>query len=137
MWSPGSVIEVRLQRGAYLRARAVQQDALVGSRQVERAADLGCAETDDVAHRDHPSLRRGQVNDDPLHDLERLEPDEFVVGLRAPVARIDLPVAGEHLTRGPEALRLDARPGCVRRLERRHGDGARLAPDAFHWRFWE
>src|SRR3954451_5532725 len=120
-----SAIEVPLECGAYLRAGAVQEHALVALGDVERFADLLRVATLDVAHGDHDALRTRKLVDGDEHDVECLSGGEGLVWEPLPVARIGPPMAGEGIMGAPEALGLDGRLTALGR-QRREGDGAGL-----------
>src|SRR4051794_5134922 len=99
-----SAIEVPLERGADLRSRTVEEDALVALGDVERLADLPRVAALDVAHRDHDALRRRKLVDGGEHDLERLAVGERLLGEALPVAGIGPPMPGEGIAGAAEAL---------------------------------
>src|SRR5215210_28213 len=102
-----SAIKMPFERAADLRARTVQQHALVALGDVERLADLLCVAALDVAHRDDDPLRIRQSMDRREHQIERLAIGELLRGELLPVAGGGTPVAGERIVCAAEALRLD------------------------------
>src|SRR5829696_9296949 len=73
---------VALDRVTDPAARAVQQDALVPGRDVERITDLLRAPALDVPQRDHGPLCDGQVGDRGGDDLAGLTGQQALVGRR-------------------------------------------------------
>src|SRR3954453_10584594 len=102
MWSCDSAIEMPFQRGPDVGARAVEEYPLVALGHVERVADLLGAAAGDVAHRDHRALGVRQGLDRRLGDVDRLSPQQALLGPRAPVAGIAVPVTGERFARRAE-----------------------------------
>src|SRR5215211_8048357 len=129
MWSCecNSVIEVPFERGPDLGARAVKEYPLVALRDVERLADLLGAAARDVAHRDHRPLRFRQRLDRRLGDVDRLASQQSLLGPRAPVAGVAVPVPGEGLARRAETLGLDGRLVLARGPQGRERHAARFA----------
>src|SRR4051794_13746744 len=102
-----SAIEVALQGAADLRARAMQDHALVALRDVERVAHLLRAAALDVAHRDDDALGRGRGVDRGDDALERPPLAERLARQSPPVAGVGPPVAREAIVGAAEAVRLD------------------------------
>src|SRR5215210_7131557 len=130
MWSCDSAIEVPFQRDPDLGARAVKEYPLVALGYVERLAGLLGAAARDVAHRDHRALGVRQRLDRGLGDVDGLAPQQPLLGPRAPISRVGVPVSGERLARRAEPLGLDGRFVFARGCQRRERHAARLAAAA-------
>src|SRR5688572_21108931 len=104
-----SAIEVPLERGAYARARTVQQDALVCLGDVERRAHLLGGVSLDVAHADDRLLRERQLRDRAHGHAQGLAVLEDAVGGRVPVGWERAPAARVLVLGAAEALGRDGR----------------------------
>src|SRR3954468_7811124 len=86
--------EIGLQRRADLRARPVQEYALVDLADVERVADLLGRPALDVAQDDDLALARRQVVDGHADAVDGLAAQQALVGEALPVARRGRPMPG-------------------------------------------
>ena len=72
--------EVLVDARPHPRARAVQENPLVGAGDLERLADLPGAAAGEVTHRDHRALRLGQRPDLALQGIEGLAAEQLLLG---------------------------------------------------------
>src|SRR5215211_5691311 len=101
-------LQTALERGAYLRAGAVQEHALVALREAEQVARLFGRSPDHVAQHQHLALAQRKRLDRLVEsgtDLAGLEPRLRV----APARRRAGPPAGAGVAGSLEALRRDRR----------------------------
>ena len=120
-------LEVVLELGPDLAARAVQQHALVAGGELERLRDLLRLPALDVAQDDDLLLARRQLGDRGADLLQRLGRQQLLVGHPRPAVRRDRPAARvARVARRAEAVRVDRGLVLVLRRERGHRHAARL-----------